>query len=202
MLYELVLAQYLATLYGNTVLRYAVTIAIYVFAMGVGSMGYSSIHAKKVKNLFVRVETTLAILGIVIPVIGIAIGDSAFWLLHGVIIAVGFLSGYELPIINDQLSRKDTTFNTPILAIDYFAMCVASVAFPLFLFNRLGLFNCFIISAAFNVAAIGLWLCGESDAKQHVAKKWILPITLGILLLAICLVGYQDWLVGLYAAEV
>jgi len=61
--YELLMAQTLSALLGNTVLRYSVTIGVYLASLGVGAMLCKKSDEQSSTNRLVRIEIWLSIVG-------------------------------------------------------------------------------------------------------------------------------------------
>ena len=57
--YELLMAQTLSVLMGNTVMRYSITIGIYLASLGLGAMLCERGHEKDTSRRLVRVEIWL-----------------------------------------------------------------------------------------------------------------------------------------------
>ncbi|MFB6152430.1 MAG: spermidine synthase [Haloarculaceae archaeon] len=116
--YELVYSEFLTVFYGGTVLRYSVTIGLYLFSLGVGAL--LSEHLDDPADSFLRTEVYLAFAGpagagfivalnsfpdVVFP------GKAAVTLAlaHVPILVVGVLSGFEIPLLNDLVADRDRT---------------------------------------------------------------------------------------------
>ncbi|WP_415383279.1 spermidine synthase [Halosimplex sp. TS25] len=120
--YELVYSELLTVFYGGTVLRYSITIGLYLFSMGVGA--FLSAHLDDPDANFLRTEVYLAFAGPAGAAFVIALNsfpDVAFplkgpvtlALSHGPILLVGLLSGFEIPLLNDLVEhREETLFAT------------------------------------------------------------------------------------------
>jgi len=160
--YELMLAQCLSIILGNTILRYSITIGLYLFSMGMGALGFLFWNKEKSPQLLFVIEGILSFIGLVLPflilggdqflretVFGSApsnvFSNSFIWLpswifVHAVIILVGLLSGAELPILMELARQQGGEMSAQrILALDYFGTFVGSLAFPLLIYESLGL---------------------------------------------------------------
>jgi spermidine synthase len=169
--YELLLAQTLSSLLGNTVLRYSITIGCYLGALGLGAILCSDGRSDTVRRL-VRVELALsAVGGLSVPafyaldmlqryfVASVAAsgaeqmaGPVLFALCtYGIIAAIGLLSGFEVPLLlalGEDIRPRSTN---RILGVDYFGALVGSVLFPLVFVRSFGL-----LATAFSVALLNL----------------------------------------------
>ena len=158
--YELMLAQCLSIVLGNTVLRYSITIGLYLFSLGMGALAFAFSKKEKSPQILFFIEAILAFIGLILPFLMLG-GDQflrqsitawsipndsvLYWLpswifMHSMIILVGLLSGAELPILM-ELGRQHGQEKgaQQILAIDYLGTFLGAIAFPLFIYEKLGL---------------------------------------------------------------
>jgi len=172
-IYELLLAQTLSALLGDTVLRYSITIGTYLGALGLGAMLCERSPVAPVQRL-IRIELVLSgIGGLAVPTLyfldalqrstyffgsetlaGSAWVPFAFLLAsHAVIIAIGLLSGFEVPLllsIGERIRRNSTN---RVLGVDYLGALIGSVAFPLILVRQTGLLAAGFLTAMCNLIA-------------------------------------------------
>lgn len=160
-LYELVLAQTLSSVMGNTAYRYNLTIGLYIASMGLGAMLVDRVSKKDQLSYFMRVEILIAILGAVAPWI-VIMNDSFLQNLssqgainyysplvqyyssifnNGLIVLIGFLSGLELPLLMRIGKTVEADSKFQILSVDYLGTTVGAAIFPLVLFPMLNLFS-------------------------------------------------------------
>lgn len=170
MIYELILAQTLSSVMGNTAFRYSVTIGLYIAAMGLGAMLVDKFSKKNDLHYFVQVELYLAILGASSPWI-VLIADSILQGLsaqgtinyfalgpqiisnvinHGVIILIGFLAGLELPLLMRIGKTQNIDSSVKVLSMDYLGTTLGAILFPLVLFPNLNLFTMAYIFSLIN----------------------------------------------------
>ncbi|MCK6595718.1 MAG: hypothetical protein L6Q33_10995 [Bacteriovoracaceae bacterium] len=170
-MYELLLAQSLSSTMGNTILRYNMTIGLYVAAMGFGAIIYSRLDHSFKDVTFIKVETLLAILGFFAPFL-VLIFDSLmfktsqnlslhfysssiqwpiFFFNHFLIIAIGFLSGYELPMLMDMYKQFSKKSSMQILAVDYVGTLLGALCFPLLILPYFSIFKIGCVIAMINV---------------------------------------------------
>ncbi|WP_246983893.1 spermidine synthase [Halorientalis marina] len=112
--YELVYSELLAVLFGGTVVRYSVTIGLFLFSLGVGAFCFRYLDDHP--SNFFRLEVYLAVLGPLglvfivgvnaVPITGgpeteAALERLALYVSHLPIVVVGFLSGLEIPFLTD-----------------------------------------------------------------------------------------------------
>jgi len=160
--YELLLGQTLSAFLGNTVLRYSVTIGLYMFSMGIGALlAGERILARPVLSLQ-YLEIALAVLGgVSVPLVFfIDLLDAPVWLLsivaHLLIIVIGVLTGLETPLLI-EIRAEAKNAASRILGVDYIGAFVGTVAFALWFFPKLGIFATAIFTASIN-ALVGLLL--------------------------------------------
>lgn len=173
LLYELLLAQTLSALLGNTVLRYSVTIGCYLGALGLGAILCGERPANPVRRL-VRVEIALSALGglsvvsfyffdMVHRYIYSTVAAGSWWepvggvgfllATHALIVAIGLLSGFEIPLLLTLGERLRPGSTNRVLGADYFGALIGSILFPLVLLRSLGLLATGFVVALLNAAA-------------------------------------------------
>lgn len=170
-LYEMILAQSLATTTGQTLLAYNLTIGLYIFFMGLGSfLSVKVLKQNKTLNRLISIELTLSLIGLLTP-IAIVSWDALFHYLnlkgilqyqyfftqcfislfnYSLIALIGILTGLEVPLLANLLKSKSSRDHSSsdnefyILAIDYFGSFLGAILFP---FIFVPLFNLFTISS-------------------------------------------------------
>ncbi len=160
--YELLLGQILSAFLGNTVLRYSVTIGLYMFSMGIGALIASPALLRYPVLALQVIELILALLGSVSVLLLFLIdstGSPPFVfsiIAHTLIIVIGILTGLEIPLLVEL--RADVE-NAPsrILGIDYIGAFVGTLAFALWFYPQLGIFITAFATALLN-AIVGILL--------------------------------------------
>lgn len=157
--YELMLAQCLSIVLGNTIVRYALTIGLYLFSLGMGALAVAYLQTKKTPEFLFAIEIILAFLGMQVPFailggdqvlrelwISLGIARDSFWFwfpnwfyMHGMIVVIGLLSGAEVPILMDLAREHYEEASQKVLAVDYLGTFLGALAFPLFIYEQLGL---------------------------------------------------------------
>lgn len=175
--YELVLAQTLTALLGDTVLRYSITIGVYLGALGAGALWcgrrLEAPDTTPLERRLVRVELGLAALGgSAVPAFFSldfvqryiyfrpGVGEGSDWMpmtflacTHLWIVAIGVLSGFEVPLLLRMGEARGEGTTPRLLGVDYLGSLVASVAFPLLLLPELGLLGTGFAVAGLNAVA-------------------------------------------------
>ena len=150
LLYELLIAQTLSMLAGNTVVWYSLTVGTYLGSMGIGAILFEDRVKKSGWGSLYVVELLLSIIGAAAVVLlqlmhGVTLylhltpHPISLWFFFGlsfaVIIAVGVLSGIELPLLirlgNDVAGETKVT--NRVLGWDYMGALVGGLVFPLLL---------------------------------------------------------------------
>ncbi len=141
-LYELLLAQTLTVLFGGSVLRYSITIGLYLFSLGVGTLSFSYFKGGALR-LFVRTELWLSLIGasavgflLMVSVWQFHFPVLVFVFAHLLILLIGFLSGLEIPLLVALAQREHFS---QILSVDYLGALVGSVLFGVYLHSHVGL---------------------------------------------------------------
>lgn len=159
-IYEMGFAYGLTLIYGSSVFYYSLTIGIYIFAMGIGTLAYPHIekYSKTTPfHLFFFNEILLVFIALIaIPLIFFTTSyfPTNYYLNHVIsytfIVAIGILSGIEIPLLN-ALSKEDFT---KLLGVDYFGTLIGTILFSLVLLPNVGLINTMYFTALFNVITI------------------------------------------------
>ena len=183
LLYELLIAQALATLASNTVVWYSVTIGLYLAAMGIGALLHDRHATDDPWPRLLRIELLLSAAGAAaIPILYFAHTVATLLDLEGLSTAsnflffgtaflmttiIGVLSGFELPVLIDlgnTASNRQRVTNR-VLASDYMGSLLGGLAFPMILLPLLSLLHIGLLTATVNFA-IAL-----------VALNWFLPVS-------------------------
>ncbi len=183
--YELMLAQTLSAILGDTAHRYNVTIGLYIASMGLGALLYEKLKIKNLMLALVRVEVILALIGALAPLLAL-IWDYLWrdagsgWShmvvslgLHGLIVAIGLLSGLELPLLMDMGEKKREGFGTSVLAIDYAGTLSAAILFPLILMPLFQLFSVAGLIAGINAFVAAIFALIAYRSGEKLSKLWL-----------------------------
>jgi spermidine synthase len=174
--YELLLGQALSAFLGNTVLRYSITIGLYMLSLGIGSLiAEGRFVARPVISLLL-VETLLTLIGgsSVILLFLVSAQDVSPFLVsaiaHGLIIVIGILSGFEIPLLIQLKGLKEKGKDNTIIGINYLGAFLGTVIFALILHPHVG-----IVATAFWVALsnalVGIALVTQIEHVGQSEKK-------------------------------
>lgn len=170
-LYEFLLAQSISTTMGNTALRYNLTIGLFIASMGFGALLYKKIISADYFKEFVKVELLLSLVGGVAPILvliidylfnsfssklGFSFFSSTiqiplFTLNHLLIVAIGFLSGLELPLLIDMSKQFRSTRGHFVLAFDYLGTLLGAILFPILILPSLHIFTIGYVVSFINI---------------------------------------------------
>ncbi len=159
LLYELVLGTTISNLTGNPTFAYSIVIGLFLAGLGLGAFATKWVGDGQEQNIFVWVETSLALVG----------GLSVILVYYGFIytpffpffyiilpLSIGMLSGFEIPLLTRVLNRHATNkFKytiSNILSFDYLGGLAASLLFPFVLLPYLGLVQLSILTGLVNTA--------------------------------------------------
>ncbi|NEU58125.1 spermidine synthase [Halorussus sp. MSC15.2] len=114
--YEFVYSELLTVMYGGTVTQYVITVGLYFFSLGIGSALSDELQGEAPSNFF-RTEVYLAAVApagfmLVVGLNSVAIPETVppelVWVVARLpAVAVGFLSGFELPLLTRMVERTD-----------------------------------------------------------------------------------------------
>lgn len=205
--YELLLAHSLSVFMGNTVLRYSLTIGVYLASMGLGAYLYKESEKSEIR-LLIKVELWLSFVGglTVILLSALTVANLflssqnqgiplqlvyGFYMLfsHSLIVIIGILSGFEIPSLMTLSRQFDAGSSNIVLALDYGGSLLGAVAFPLFLLPYLGLYASAHLMALLNLAACFILLSLEEPSKRWTKQALWLGLLLVVFTVLFCYSG-------------
>ena len=176
--YELIFSQALTIIFGGTVLRYSVTIGLFLFSLGIGSFLYRYFDSKNKKINFFRIEILLSLIGplgllfiisinsITSPLVFTDFFQTILLLLsHVPIILVGILSGLEIPFLS-SMAHKNNNFSE-VLGFDYLGSLVGTLIYALYLYPGGGLISSILVIGFLNliVAVVFYWTLYQGRSR-------------------------------------
>lgn len=171
LIYELIAATLSSYLLGDSVRQFSLVIGIFLSAMGVGA--WLSRYVTEAFAGFVWAQILLGIVGgFMAPVLFLNyawMGQVALPL-YAALIAIGILSGMEIPLIArvlEEIGALKFRFEN-VLSVDYVGALVASLAFPLLVIPHLGLMAASLAFGGLNLAVAGLSLLVFCDRATRV----------------------------------
>jgi spermidine synthase len=163
LIYELIAATVSSYLLGDSVRQFSFVIGVFLASMGVGAW-MSRFVADPVRG-FVRAQVGLGLIGgfaALVTFFTYAAVEIVAAPLYGALIAVGILSGMEIPLLARILAEIGAgrfRFEN-VLSVDYLGALVASLAFPLLIVPHLSLIAAGLVFGLLNLVVAGgtLWL--------------------------------------------
>ena len=110
LVYELLIASVSSYLLGNSVTQFSIAIGIFIGSMGLGAH-FSQRATRDLLFWFVLAEIVLALLGgssVLFLFLSYSVPGVYWVVLYGLLISVGALVGFELPILMRQLKEYGT----------------------------------------------------------------------------------------------
>ena len=155
--YELVYSQMLTVIFGGTVLRYSITIGLFLFSLGLGSLTYKYLKQEYGVVNFLVVEMLLSVIGpagvVFIVLLNSGVENLSYHVLLGLsyvpIMLVGFLSGLEIPILAQFMKTEQAFADT--LGVDYFGSLVGTVVYAVYMYPIFGLVSVAIFIGFLNI---------------------------------------------------
>lgn len=166
LIYELIAATISSYLLGDSIRQFSFVIGVFLSAMGVGA--WASRFVGDALAAFVRAQIALgAIGGALGPVLffSYAIYGSVGLPLYGGLVAIGVLSGMEIPLISrvmKEIGAAEFRFEN-VLTADYIGALAASLAFPLLIVPNLPLMSASLAFGILNLLVAGFSLYLFSD---------------------------------------
>lgn len=204
--YELILAQTLTAFLSNTVLRYCVTIGLYMFCMGIGAFFVERKLARSPALTFWRTEVALTIMGagavpFLFAVDALKWGAPAFLIAaHALICLIGFLTGFELPLSMALAKRDGIPGRNSLFAVDYLGAFIGTVAFAMLFYPLMGLVASAWVVSLLN--ALAAFLLARAWRKE--LGRDLLPVIVSAGLILVAVVGLcttaaqEQYLLGIY----
>ncbi len=179
--YELLLGQTLSAFLGDTVLRYSVTIGLYMFAMGIGAfLAAGPLRAPFAALL--RVEIALSVLGggaiiflFWFSSLGMPLGVFSM-IAHGMIIVIGIFTGFEIPLLMELYQssgpqRTERDSGHIVLGVDYGGAFAGALLFAFFFYPHAGLVaTAFLVGLVNSTVAIMLVLWHAAEVRYKTAS--------------------------------
>ena len=198
--YELLLGQTLSAFLGNTVLRYSVTIGLYMMSLGIGSMIAEGRFVKRPVTSLLRVELLLTLVGgssVVFLFFVNALGVPPLVLsviAHALIIVIGILSGFEIPLMISLKNFAAENKDNAIIGVNYLGAFLGTMVFAFVLYPFVGLVPTAFFVALLN-ATVGVLLLtqakyvDEAERRQYRVMLGLLATLM--LILVYCLIDAE-----------
>jgi len=199
--YELLLGQSLSAFLGNTVLRYSVTIGLYMLSMGIGALLAEGKFVKQPVTALLKVELLLTVTG-GFSVIGLLVLNSIGLpglvfsaVAHLLIIVVGIFTGFEIPLLIHLKSMETKKTENTVLGIDYLGAFFGTVVFAFVFYPIVGLIPTAFLVASLN-AAVGIGMLTQSkkvNPGERPQFRMLMAVqSVLLIVLVMCLVRAGD----------
>ncbi|MCI5065038.1 hypothetical protein MRY87_04870 [bacterium] len=174
--YELLLGQLLSAFLGNTIVRYSITVGLYMCSMGLGALLIPRLYLREGVVSLLKVEIALSLLGassvfLLLSLQLLGGGGMLFSIFaHGLIVGIGILTGFEIPLlmqIGNELRRDSEAL---VLGVDYLGAFLGTVTFALYFYPEMGIFVTALGTALLN-AFIGCSIVRWQNAVAPEKKR-------------------------------
>lgn len=198
MCYELIMADTLAIMTGKHIFWQAITIAIFIASMGVGTNRTTKIENEDYEKQLIKVEFLLSLFGSLtvlslfifrtvyiffdnnsyISVLNdaqyqseaIFIKGGFILLSQGVTFILGYLTGQEIPLLIQYGQKEDHHWTNYILGVNYIGTLFGSVILVMFLIPKLDIINTSILISFFNFL-IFLFIRYKTKTKLNIIPR-------------------------------
>lgn len=163
--YELLLGQMLSAFLGNTVLRYSVTIGLYMCSMGIGALLAEGRFREHPLRSLIVIEIGLTLAGGFSIVLLFALSYLSpptllfSAIAHGMIVLIGILTGFEIPLLMYLRNEQRPDSESRVLGVDYVGAFMGTLAFAIWMYPSFGLVPTAFLIGSLN-GVVGLFLCG------------------------------------------
>lgn len=187
-IYELLISTTASYFLGDSVKQFSITIGVYMAAMGLGSY-ISRLFDKDLLVKFVVIEILLGVVGgLSVPLLYAAFAYTTIFypVVLTVIIAIGTLTGLEVPLLTRILERDyELKINlSNVLSMDYLGALLATLAFPFLLVPFVGVFGSALLTGLINMSIgfIVLWALADAIALKRRRVLRLASVGVSILL--------------------
>ena len=189
LVYELIIGTATTYLLGNSVLHFSLSIGIFLFGMGIGSLISNRLN-KYPEQMFIWVEIILGLVGggsVAILFSTFAFTNLIYLVFVLLVLMLGALIGLEIPLMLSIVSEKKNgegvvKLASQILSLDYMGALVASILFPLLILPQLGLLRASFFIGMLNLLIAALMLASFWDVVKQ-RKLQIISLTSSFLIL-------------------
>lgn len=193
--YELLLGQSLSAFMGNTVLRYSVTIGLYLFSMGIGALIAEGRFVKHPIITLQRIEILMTLLG----ALSIVLLHVVDWLgppeivfslfAHSLIVLIGIFTGFEIPLLIAVQNLEKADSENKVLGIDYIGAFIGTIAFAFVFYPKLGLVQTALFVALLNALVGAMLITQQSKVRESRRREHRVLITIQACLLLLLVAG-------------
>ena len=173
LVYELLLGQILSAYLGNTILRYSITIGLYMLSMGIGAFLAGKNIESKAILILLFIEILLTLIGgnallFLSWLSGFEVSTFLFsTITHSFIILIGILTGFEIPLLMYIAKKIKIGSDNIILGIDYIGAFLGAILFAFYFYIEAGLMKTSYSIALLNAITGLMLLCFQ----KHLSLK-------------------------------
>ena len=199
--YELLLGQSLSAFLGNTVLRYSVTIGLYMLSMGIGSLLAEGRFVKHPVTTLLKIELLLTVTGgfsVIALLVLNSVGTPELLfsaLAHFLIIIIGIFTGFEIPLLIQLKNIETGQSESSVLGVDYLGAFCGTIVFAFVFYPIVGLIPTAFFVASLN-AVVGVCLLTQASKVQSQEKRQyrtlIVLQSVLLVILVVCLSSASD----------
>lgn len=192
--YELLLAQSLSAFLENTVLRYSVTIGLYMFSMGFGALMAEGRFIRNPVLTLLRIEILLTVIGgfavVLLHLLNMSVLSRLVFslLVHGLIVLIGVLTGFEIPLLIEIRNREKERSENAVLGVDYFGAVLGTIIFAFVFYPVMGLIPTAFFVGSLNAGAGILLFTQREKVKRESKSKYYIYLSIQAVLLVIIIV--------------
>lgn len=186
-IYELIISSMSTYLNGDSVKQYSITIGLYMSAMGIGSYLSKKIR-KDLFNKFIFVELLTGVLGgfsTLVLLLSNIYTSIYYLIMYILIIGIGVLVGLEIPILTRIIEENNSNIRVNlanIFTFDYIGGLVGSLAFPLFLFPKLGFITTALCIGTINILVSLIILLKYKQYIKNANKIQIVVVSILVII--------------------
>ena len=186
-IYELIISSMSTYLNGDSVKQYSITIGLYMSAMGIGSYLSKKIR-KDLFNKFIFVELSTGVLGgfsTLVLLLSNIYTSIYYLIMYFLIIGIGVLVGLEIPILTRIIEENNSNIRVNlanIFTFDYIGGLVGSLAFPLFLFPKLGFITTALCIGTINILVSLIILLKYKQYIKNANKIQIVVVSILVII--------------------
>jgi predicted membrane-bound spermidine synthase len=190
---ELLQTHILTIIWGGLITQLTLVFATYIFSLGLGALVYKKTEFPEAS--FLQIQILLCIGGLLTPFVLLYTNyflssTLARVVSYLLIFFVGFVSGFEIPLLND-ISEKNKIYTLSfenIMSLDYLGMSVACFLFSIFLIRQLGFWHSLMLNVGLSlvsmVAILGMF------RKNLTPRDWWIFIPAALFIFAVVLLAF------------
>lgn len=193
---EYVLATITTYILGNSIEQFSIVIASMMFMMGVSGLVQSKMSDDNLIYKFITLEVLMAIIGGFAPLAIYGaygyIQDSFLFVHYFFVLSVGFLIGFEIPLVMRIIEKNKIKLKTNlaiVYAMDYIGAFIGAIIWVKYLLKHFPLTEISFIVAGFNFAVALLTVLYFIHTK--VIKHRLVSLVVVLITACLLFIGYS-----------